>query len=467
MSSRLLTIGVNYRTAPIEIRERLAFSPAKLRETLTDLLRIPPVGEGVILSTCNRTEVYCTFYDSDPTPLIEWLASFGGLDREVLLPHLDLRRGPETIRHLFRVACGLDSMVLGEPQILGQVKQAYRLASEVGATGKILERLFQHAFRAAKKIRRQTALGESPISVAYAAVRLAQQLFADFKSKTALLIGAGEMVELTAHHLKERQIGRLLIANRTLSRALKLAEPLGGEALLLEELPERLHEADLVVSSTASPLPILGKGAVEAAIKKRRHRPIFMVDLAVPRDIEPEVGALEDVYLYTVDDLEAIVAENRKLREKAAREADLLIEHEVAQFLNWLKLQGATGTLCALRQRGEILKQKALRRAMRALRGGKAPEEALELLAHALTNGWLHMPSITLREAAQNERHDLIAAARELFRLDEEGDDEGIHSETAGEGSRPLRRSDRPAESTGSSAGSGALPCAEQGVRSD
>ncbi len=439
-SCHLVGLSLSYRTAPLPLRERFAFS-SHLKQLLPDLMRLPQLEEGVLLSTCNRTEIYALMESPDAAPLVDWLALQGGLSRDRILPHLDLRWGEEAIHHLFRVVCGLDSMVLGEPQILGQVKEAYRTASEMGATGQILNRLFQHAFRTAKQIRSRTGVGQNPISLAYAAVRLAQQLFEDLGTKTALLIGAGEMVELSALHLRERGIGRLLIANRTVERARRLAQRFQAEPLRLEAILQRLPEADLVVTSTASPLPILGKGAVEAAIRKRRHRPIFMVDLAVPRDIEPEVAELPDVYLYSLDDLEAIVRENRRLRERAAERAEALIGTEVERFLDWLRLRRGVETICALRSRGEVFKQKALRRALRALRGGRSPEEALLILAHTLTNQWLHLPSIAVREAAKRDREELIAAIREIFRLDGEGETDQV-GERTGKAERATSRRD-------------------------
>ncbi len=413
----LLALGLNHTTAPIAVRERLAVPSERLSALLRGIIALPGIQEAAILSTCNRTEVYCHTDHPDSHILLKWLARTQNLAVEEIEPYIYTHRDAESIRHLFRVACGLDSMVLGEPQILGQMKSAYQAARQAGALGKILSRLFQHTFSAAKKVRTDTAIGASPISVAFAAVRLSQQIFDDLSQQTALLIGAGETIELTARHLHQQGIGRLIVANRTFDRAYALASQFGGYAIALRELPDHLQEGDIIVSSTASQLPILGKGAIERAIKQRRHKPIFMVDLAVPRDIEPEVETLDDVYLYTIDDLKDIVEENRQARREAALQAEEIIAMEVEHFLGWLRSQGATDTIRALRTQAREHKEQALDRARRALRRGATPEEALELLAHTLTQKLLHTPSVQLRQAGIHERHDLVAAARELFRL--------------------------------------------------
>lgn len=414
----LLALGINHTTAPVAIRERLAFPSEQLRELLEGLIKLPGVLEATILSTCNRTELYCHTEASDHQLLIDWLAQKRDLSPKEFTPYLYIHTDRDTIYHLFRVACGLDSMILGEPQILGQMKTAYQAAIEAGALGKIMNRLFQHTFAAAKKIRTDTAIGASPVSVAFAAVRLSQQIFDDLGEQTALLIGAGETVELTARHLYQQGIGRLIIANRTFDKAHTLAAQFGGYAIALRELPNHLHEADIIVSSTASQLPILGKGAIERAIKLRRHKPIFMVDLAVPRDIEPEVEQLADVYLYTVDDLNHIIEENWQVRREAATQAEEIIAMEVEHFLAWLRSQGATDTIRALRDKGDQYRQEVLAKARRDLAKGVPPEQVIEKLAHTLSRKLLHTPSVQLKQAAINERHDLVAAARELFKLD-------------------------------------------------
>jgi glutamyl-tRNA reductase len=413
----ILTLGLNHNTAPVSIRERLAFPGERLRHALHGLIQLPDIEEVAILSTCNRTELYCGAAAANQDALIDWIAHEQRLKREDFQPFLYAHADTETIRHMFRVASGLDSMILGEPQILGQMKSAYQAATEAGTLGKTLGKLFQHTFSAAKKVRTDTAIGSSPVSVAFAAVRLAQRIFDDLSRQTAVLIGAGETIELTARHLAENRIGEIIIANRTFDKAHALAQQFSGFAISLEELPKHLAKADIVVASTASPLPILGKGMVESAIKARKHKPMFMVDLAVPRDIEPEVEKLRDVYLYTVDDLQIAVDENIRSRQEAAKQAEEIIDTEVAHFLGWLRAQGATNTIRDFRYQAELLRDEALDKALQTLRAGRPPEEALELLANLLTNKLIHIPSTQLRQAGVYERHDLIAAARELFQL--------------------------------------------------
>ena len=413
----LLTVGINYNTAPLSIRERLAFPAEILTSSLKELWHIKEITEAAILSTCNRTEFYCELESTNPLILIDWIAKNRQIDPEEFTPYLYSHIDSHLIRHMFRVACGLDSMILGEPQILGQMKSAYQQASEAGTIGKHLGKLFQHTFSAAKKVRTDTAIGSSPVSVAFSAVRLAQQIFDQLSNQTAILIGAGETIELTARHLYQHGIKRIIIANRTYAKAHVLASQFDGYAIALSELPRHLAEADIVVSSTASQLPILGKGLVESAIKKRKHKPMFMVDLAVPRDIEPEVEQLRDVYLYTVDDLQNTVNENLDSRRQAAEQAEEIIDTQVEHFLAWLRSQGAQSTIRDFRQQAELTREEALNKAIATLNNGADPEETLTRLAHTLTNKLLHIPSIQIRQAGANERHDLVAAAREIFKL--------------------------------------------------
>ncbi|MGR8935686.1 MAG: glutamyl-tRNA reductase [Gammaproteobacteria bacterium] len=413
----LLALGINYNTAPLSIRERLAYPAEILTASLQELWHQKDISEAAILSTCNRTEFYCQLNGNNHHIIIDWIAKNRRLPSAEFTPYLYTHYDGQLIRHMFRVACGLDSMILGEPQILGQMKTAYQKANEAGTLGKQLSRLFQHTFSAAKKVRTDTAIGSSPVSVAFAAVRLAQQIFDKLSDQTAILIGAGETVELTARHLHQHGIGRLIIANRTLDKAHTLAAQFNGYAIALSELPEHLAEADIVVSSTASQLPILGKGGVESALKKRKHKPIFMVDLAVPRDIEPEVEQLRDVYLYTVDDLQNTINESLDSRRQAAEQAEEIIDTQVQHFLSWLRSQGAQDTISDFRKRTEQTRDTALFAALEALRNGADAEQTLTRLAHTLTNKILHTPSAQLRAAGENDRHDLIAAARELFAL--------------------------------------------------
>ncbi|MDD2769860.1 MAG: glutamyl-tRNA reductase [Methylococcus sp.] len=413
----ILTLGVNHTTAPVSIRERLAFPAEHLHSALHGLIGLPQVGEAAILSTCNRTELYCEFEGRDQRPIVDWMREQRQLHDQDLAQYLYAHVDAGTIRHMFRVACGLDSMILGEPQILGQMKTAYQAAREAGTAGKVLTKLFHHTFAAAKKVRTDTAIGCSPVSVAFAAIRLAQRIFDDLSDLTAILIGAGETIELTARHLSENRIGHIIIANRTFDRAHTLASQFDGFAISLEELPKHLAKADIIVASTGSPLPILGKGSIESALRSRRHKPMFIVDLAVPRDIEPEVEQLQDVYLYTVDDLQHTVEENLKTRQEAAMQAEEIIDLEVEHFLAWLRAQAATDTIRDLRNLAELHRDAALERALRELRRGKAAEDTLRWLAETLTNKIIHAPSSQVWQAGVNERADIVAAARELFQL--------------------------------------------------
>jgi len=413
----LLALGINHNTAPVAIRERLAFPADILDNTLKTLRNVRDISEAAILSTCNRTEFYCHSQSEDQSPLIAWIADTKLIQPAEFTPYLYSYKDSQSIRHMFRVACGLDSMILGEPQILGQMKTAYHAANQAGTLGKNLSKLFHHTFSAAKKVRTDTAIGSSPVSVAFAAVQLAQQIFDKLSDQTALLIGAGETIELTARHLFQHGIGRIIIANRTFDKAHSLAMQFNGYAIALSEIPDHLAEADIVVSSTASQLPILGKGRVESALKKRKRKPMFMVDLAVPRDIEAEVEQLRDVYLYTVDDLQNTVNQNMDSRRRAAEQAEEIIDTQVEHFLAWLRSQGAQETIRDFRFQAEQTRDEVLAKAISQLQGGASPEEVLQRLAHSLTNKLIHTPCAQLREAGSNERHDLIAASREIFKL--------------------------------------------------
>ncbi|MEQ1544248.1 glutamyl-tRNA reductase [Methyloglobulus sp.] len=413
----LLAVGINYNTAPVAIRERLSFPADTLFTSLKELRQVREISEAAILSTCNRTEFYCTTTTANEQFLIDWVAETKNIDVASFKPYLYTHADNQLIRHMFRVACGLDSMILGEPQILGQMKSAYQSACEAGTLGKHLGRLFQQTFTAAKKVRTDTAIGSSPVSVAFAAVQLAQQINDNLKEQTALLIGAGETIELTARHLRQQGIGRIIIANRTLAKAQALAEQFNGAAITLADIPLHLVEADIVISSTASQLPILGKGSVESALKKRRYKPIFMVDLAVPRDIEAEVEQLRDVYLYTVDDLQNTIDQNMDSRRRAAEQAEEIIDTQVDYFLTWLRAENAQTTIRDYRLQSEQLRDEALQKALALLKNGSTPEEALTRLAYGLTNKLIHTPSTQIRDAAANERHDVIAAAHEIFKL--------------------------------------------------
>jgi glutamyl-tRNA reductase len=413
----LFSLGVNHKTAPVAIRERVSFPPDRLGDALYDLVHTAPVDEALILSTCNRTEVYCELPGASGEAALDWFGRYHQLRREEVGPHLYTYDGSGTVRHLLRVASGLDSMVLGEPQILGQVKDAFRRAQRAGTVGKFLGRLFQHSFAVAKQVRTDTAIGASPVSVAFAAVRLAQQIFTDLGEQTALLIGAGETIELAARHLRQNGVGRLIVANRTVENALRLARDLGGYAIGLADIGQHLAEADLVISSTASPTPILDRATVQQAVRARRHRPVLMVDIAVPRDIDPAVASLEDVYLYTVDDLEAVIEENRRSRRQAADEAEEIIDTEVSHFMGWLQAQEAVPAICEYRTAAEGIRDEVLARTRRLLARGADPEQAIQFLARTLTNKLAHVPCSQLRRAGSEGRREVLAAAREILGL--------------------------------------------------
>jgi glutamyl-tRNA reductase len=413
----ILALGLNHKTAPVDIREKVTFGPDIIAGALRSLLENAAVEESVILSTCNRTEIYCSLSEEDHEPLAEWICRFHGLPMNRVTPYLYSHFDLDAVKHLMRVSCGLDSLVLGEPQILGQVKAAYQTASDTGSTGKLLYKLFQHAFSAAKQIRTDTAIGNSPVSVAFAAVSLAKQIFSDLSEQTALLIGAGETVELAARHLNQNGIGRIIVANRTVERAHTLAAQFEGYAISLTELSTHLPEADIVISSTASPLPVLGKGTVERALKERRHRPIFMVDIAVPRDIEPEVADLSDIYLYTVDDLDEVIQENMRSREEAAEQAEEIIEHYVGEYMGWMRSLDAVELIQDYRGYAEKLRDEVVSKALQQLSKGQAPDEVVQQLARTLTNKLLHTPSAQMRQAGFNGQLELLEAANTLFQI--------------------------------------------------
>lgn len=419
----LLAFGINHKTAPVAVREKVTFAPDRLEEALRDLQSRTAVNEVAIVSTCNRTELYCGLNEADSRGVIAWFRDYHRLSTAELEPYLYTHLDHAAVQHILRVASGLDSLVLGEPQILGQIKDAYHAASHAGTLGQQLNRLFQHTFAVAKQVRTDTAIGSSPVSVAFAAVSLARQIFSRLDQHTALLIGAGDTIELVARHLSEQGVKKLIVANRTVERARLLADQFSrGEAIALADVPERLVDADIVIASTASQLPILGKGAVERALKQRKHRPIFMVDIAVPRDIEPEVGALADVYLYTVDDLHEVIEEGRQSREEAAQQAEEIIETQVEHYMGWLRSLEAVDVIRGYRQQAERIRDRVLEQARRQLAAGRDPGEVLNELARTLTNKLLHQPTVQMNRAAYEGREDLLDKARELFDLkDSEG----------------------------------------------
>lgn len=421
----IITLGLNHKTAPVSIRERLAFSPDNLASAVKSLSALGNIKEAAILSTCNRTELYCTTDNAGDheeslnqqaiEQIVEWLSQFHNLKSSEFSEHLYAHRHEDSIRHALQVACGLDSLVLGEPQILGQMKQAYAQANEQGTMGSLLGKLFQHSFSVAKQVRTDTAIGSSPVSVAFAAVSLSKQIFGDLNEHTALMIGAGETIELAARHLQSNNIKHMIIANRSVDKGQVLADQFDGEAIALPQIPDYLHKADIVISSTASPLPILGKGAVEKALKRRKHKPMFMCDIAVPRDVEAEVNELDDVFLYTVDDLHEIIQENIESRQEAAEQAHKIIENQVDDFLNWERALDSVEVIRDIRESAEVISNEILQKAQAQLAQGKSADEALAFLARTLTNKLLHQPSATLRQTGENSRHDLLDFARQLF----------------------------------------------------
>jgi glutamyl-tRNA reductase len=412
---QLFALGLNYQSAPLAIREKVAFGADHLRSALAEIVRSKPADEAAIISTCNRTELYCAA--GEPTQAIGWLAGYHRLRPDDLGPYLYTLPREAAVRHAFRVASGLDSMVLGEAQILGQMKDAVRAAEEVGTLGATLSRLFQRSFAVAKEVRTNTRIGANVVSMAAASVKLAGRIFPSLRDTSVLFIGAGEMIELCATHFAAQMPRAMTVANRTLDRAQHLAHRFSAHAIELRELPERLPEHDVVVSCTASSLPILGKGTMERVIKARRHAPVFMVDLAVPRDIEPEVAELDDVYLYTVDDLAEIVRTGLDERASHVAQAEAIIDAQVGSFLHWMDSREVVPTIRALRETAEESRRHEVDRALRMLARGDDPRQVLEALSHGLTNKLLHAPTQALHEAGGPERGAVREFVARLFNL--------------------------------------------------
>jgi glutamyl-tRNA reductase len=414
-----VVIGINHRTAPVEIREKVVFAGDELGGALREMTSLPGLREGLIVSTCNRTELYCLTDGGEP-PLIEWLSRWHDLATHKVDISASVYQLHESaaIKHLFSVACGLDSLVLGEPQILGQLKSAYRAALDEGATGPYLNRVMQTAFSVAKRVRTHTRIGASAVSVASAAVVLARTVFEQFANHTALLIGAGETIALAARHLHTHGLRRIVVANRSIERAQELAAEFGGSAIGLDALPTHLPDADIVITSTASTTPIVTYDAVRAAIRARKRKPMFMVDIAVPRDIEARVAQLDDVYLFTIDDLQNAVNENLESRREAARDADELIDTQIAAFLLQLKTLDVAPVIRRLRADAESVRAHSAAQARRMLAAGKDPNEVVEFLATTLTNRLMHAPSQRLREAAERGDEELVRAFEYVFAAD-------------------------------------------------
>ena len=395
----ILTLGLNHDTAPVEIRERAAVTADHLEDALQDLIKRPGIEEAALLSTCNRTEIYCRQDKQNADQLKDWISHYHGWSGNDFSDYLYMHPNRDAVRHTYRVASGLDSMVLGESQILGQMKTAFAVAHKLGTTGKILNRLFQSSFSVAKNIRTNTGVGTNAVSVAYAAVLLARQIFDALEDQSVMLIGAGETIELVARHLSEKGVKDILVANRTLERGERLANELGARAITLDELPENLPYCDMLISSTASTLPLIGKGLVEASLKARKNKPMFMVDLAVPRDIEEQVNELQNVFLYTVDDLNQIIETNLESRRDAANEAEMIVETQSDEFMEWIGSLNSVPTIRALRNHIDQLTEVELDKAIRQIARGENPEAVIELFAYALGNKIMHKPSKTLNDS--------------------------------------------------------------------
>lgn len=413
----LFSFGISYKTAPVSVREKVAFSSDRLAEARDSLVSHYNATEVVIVSTCNRTEVYLNADAFDKQQALHWLSNMHSLSADELADALYFFE-QETTEHLMQVACGLDSMVLGEPQILGQLKQAFAQARQIEAVGSILSRLFEHSFSVAKQVRTETGIGESAVSVAFAAVSLSKHIFSDLQRVKVLLVGAGETTELVARHLVEAGVKDMIVANRSVQRAKLLAENFSAQTATLSAIPELMEDVDIVVSSTASTLPLIGKGMVEGAMEKRLNRPMFMVDLAVPRDIETRVNDVENVYLYTVDDLQSIVQQNQKKREQAAAQAEQIITEQAQQFRTWFSSRAALDYVKHYRSQADEVRNSLQEKALRQLERGIAPEKVVAELATKLTNQLVHPPTVALRQAARNQDQINIEFLAEHFGIE-------------------------------------------------
>jgi glutamyl-tRNA reductase len=413
----LYTLGLSHITAPIDVRERVTFAPDTLSPALRELTSRRMVKEAAILSTCNRTEVY--FHGGEPERVARWLESARELPAATLAPYVYTLNDERAVTHAFRVASGLDSMVLGEPQILGQMKQAVRSAEAAGSLGLVLNRLFQRTFAVAKDVRSHTDIGTASISMAAAAVKLAERIFPSLSDQRLLLIGAGEMIELAATHFASRRPRSITVANRTLERGNHLAHRFGADAITLTELNERLAHFDVIVTCTASTLPIIGKGTLERVVKQRRHAPVLIVDLGVPRDVEPEAAKLDDVFLYSIDDLSDIVKDNLQIRREAVVQAEQMIADQAAHFLHWLQGRGVVPTIAALSAHHDALRSAEVERARRMLAAGTPANDVVDALARGLTGKLLHPSLAALNAAGDAERAELIALFSRIYGLDE------------------------------------------------
>jgi glutamyl-tRNA reductase len=434
----LVLVGINQNTANIEMREKVAFPPEIVESALAEIYALPAIREVVIVSTCNRTEIYLDFVEGDSeapagdaldqnrqlldrqAQVLAWLSKFHDLEASELGQYSYSYASEDVVRHLMKVSCGLDSMVLGEPQILGQIKSAYAVSKDQQVVEQSLGRAFEEAFSIAKQVRTDTAIGENPVSVAYAAVTLAERIFSDLPSLSVLLIGAGRTIELVVKHLVEKGVNEIVVANRTLDNALEIANRFDAHGVLLCDIPEQLIKADIVVSSTNSQLPLLGKGAVERALKQRKHKPMLLVDLAVPRDIEAEVSEIADAYLYSIDDISDVIEDGVKSRADAAAQAESIIERGVENYRKALRSLNAVSTLRALRDKADAIREGELERALKALEKGESAEAVVSSLARSLTQKLVHSPSVQMKKASAAGRDELLELTAELFELSSE-----------------------------------------------
>jgi len=414
----LLALGINHNTAPVSLREKVAFSPDNIEDAFASIMATGVASEVVIVSTCNRTEIYCKIEQGLPERVTQWLVDFHRVPANELAECTYRYYDGDAVRHLMRVAGGLDSLVLGEPQILGQIKQSFAKAKQLNSVAPTLDKLFQKTFTAAKRVRTETEIGANAVSVAFAAVSLSKHIFDDLSKTRVLLIGAGETIDLVATHLAEQNVSEMMVANRTLSRAQVLGEKFGASTLTLEEIPHHLHNADIVISSTASPLPIIGKGMIESALKQRKQKPIFLVDIAVPRDIEEEVGELGNAYLYTVDDLQGIIEQNKEARQDAAEQAEHIITEETHLFSEWIASLSSVDSIKEYRNSAMVEKDILLERAIAAMKNGSDGERVLTELANKLTNKLIHAPTQALVSAGKRSQDDELLLVRRVVGLE-------------------------------------------------
>jgi len=419
----IFAVGINHKTATVAVREKIAFNPDSLSLALQEMIKDVECKEAAILSTCNRTELYLVQdgnIEHTQDNLVRWLAKHHNIPASTIAPSLYWHKDQKAVNHMMRVACGLDSLVLGEPQILGQMKQAYSQAKAAGSLSLVMERLFQRTFGVAKQVRTDTEIGANAVSVAFAAVNLAKHIFARLENTRVLLVGAGETIELVAKHLYENNVDKITVANRTISRAADMANKMGADVITLAQIPEHMSNADIVISSTGSTLPIIGKGMVENAIGKRKHQPILMIDLAVPRDIEEQVAQLEDVFLYTVDDLQDIIAQNIQNRRKEAEQAEKMVCTQADSFMSWLRALNTQDTVIAYRKQCLEHRDSLLEKSLAQLKTNKSPEAVLAELATKLTNKFMHDATSAFQSAAQGGELDKLVYLRDIYNIDEE-----------------------------------------------